>query len=92
MPVLTDNHHQLLLLSTHVLHLLLQNEDMLGRSPEAVADFLAKTEGLNKTLIGERSGTCFTCQLLQAPGAAHALAALYISYLLCGQPMWCAQN
>jgi hypothetical protein len=26
---------------------------MLGRSPEAVAEFLAKTEGLNKTLIGE---------------------------------------
>ncbi|WIA22572.1 hypothetical protein OEZ86_009559 [Tetradesmus obliquus] len=35
---------------------LLQNEDMLGRSPEAVAEFLAKTEGLNKTLIGDYLG------------------------------------
>lgn len=31
-----------------------QHEGMLGRSPEAVAEFLAKTEGLNKTLIGEQ--------------------------------------
>ena len=29
---------------------------MLGRSPEEVAKFLAKTTGLNKTMIGEYLG------------------------------------
>ncbi len=29
---------------------------MLGRQPEEVAKFLAKTEGLNKTMIGEYLG------------------------------------
>lgn len=33
-----------------------QNEEMLGRSPEDVATFLYKTEGLNKTLIGDYLG------------------------------------
>eukprot|EP00879_Flechtneria_rotunda_P009955 GHRR01010411.1.p1 GENE.GHRR01010411.1~~GHRR01010411.1.p1 ORF type:complete len:1258 (+),score=566.72 GHRR01010411.1:286-4059(+) len=35
---------------------MLQNEDMLGRSAEDVATFLAKTEGLDKTLIGDYLG------------------------------------
>lgn len=34
----------------------LQTEEMLERSPEAVAVFLAKTEGLDKTLIGDYLG------------------------------------
>lgn len=29
---------------------------MLGREPEEVAKFLAKTQGLNKTMIGEYLG------------------------------------
>lgn len=36
--------------------LCVQTEDMLGRSPEEVATFLAKTEGLDKTLIGDYLG------------------------------------
>jgi hypothetical protein len=36
--------------------LLLQTEEMVGRSPEEVATFLAKTEGLDKTLIGDYLG------------------------------------
>lgn len=35
---------------------LLQTEDMLGRSAEDVATFLAKTDGLDKTLIGDYLG------------------------------------
>jgi brefeldin A-inhibited guanine nucleotide-exchange protein len=33
-----------------------QEREMLGRQPEEVAKFLAKTEGLNKTMIGEYLG------------------------------------
>jgi hypothetical protein len=62
--VLLDHNHHPLFLPHLLLRLLLsQNEDMLGRSPEAVAEFLAKTEGLNKTLIGECSTQHITfCQ------------------------------
>ena len=34
----------------------LQEQGMLGRSPEEVAKFLAKSAGLNKTMIGEYLG------------------------------------
>ena len=33
-----------------------QDQGMLGRTPEDVARFLAKTAGLNKTMIGEYLG------------------------------------
>ena len=33
-----------------------QEQGMLGRSPEEVAKFLAKSAGLNKTMIGEYLG------------------------------------
>ena len=33
-----------------------QEQGMLGRAPEEVAKFLAKTSGLNKTMIGEYLG------------------------------------
>lgn len=36
--------------------LCVQTEDMLGGAPEDVASFLAKTEGLDKTLIGDYLG------------------------------------
>lgn len=34
----------------------LQREGMLGRSPEEVSSFLARTEGLDKTMIGDYLG------------------------------------
>ncbi len=38
----------------------LQAEGMLGRSPEEVAVFFSKTEGLSKTMIGDYMGVFLT--------------------------------